>query len=197
MQQGASAQSKPVKADGEEEEDDDSKLSITCLFCPLALPSMSEFDSHSSQHHAFQLASVSSSLQLDFYGRVRLVNYARQAVKDGFAASDVLQAVQSGGGWLADDRYLQPVLEDDALLCQLEDDDDGDDDWGEDAGGQTAENAEEDAEDDDDDDDSEDGETTVRSSSQQLIPLSAAASCISADSAADCVRLRTEGADAA
>ena len=171
MQHSANARPKAVKADREMDEDDDSKLSITCLFCPVALPSMAELDSHSSSLHAFHLASVSASLQLDFYGRVRLVNYARQALRDGFAAANVVQAVQSGGGWLADDRYLQPVLEDDALLCMLEDDDDDDDDWrGEAAGGQAAEEAEEDAEeddDDDDDDDSEDGETTVRGSGQR------------------------------
>lgn len=54
----------------------------------------------------------------DFYGAVKLVNFARRAVADGTSSSElqvVCEAVIS-----LDDEHLKPVLENDELLLRLE-----------------------------------------------------------------------------
>jgi protein arginine N-methyltransferase 3 len=54
-------------------------------------------------------------LDLDFYQSIKLVNYIRASVTDGSSQPDV----SSPAKW-ADDKFLQPVLEDDALLFSLD-----------------------------------------------------------------------------
>lgn len=53
---------------------------------------------------------------LDFYQSIKLVNYVRASVKEGNTQPDV-----SSPENFADDKYLRPVLEDDALLFSLDD----------------------------------------------------------------------------
>lgn len=53
---------------------------------------------------------------LDFYESIKFVNYIRSQVKSGNLKPDV-----SSASFFSDDRYLQPVLEDDALLFSLDD----------------------------------------------------------------------------
>lgn len=55
-------------------------------------------------------------LELDFLQSIKLVNYIRAAVKGGNTKPDV-----SSADLFADDKYLQPVLVDDALLFSLDD----------------------------------------------------------------------------
>jgi type I protein arginine methyltransferase len=52
---------------------------------------------------------------LDFYGLIKLVNYIRSEVKVGNENPDVTSTA-----FLEDDKYLRPVLEDDALLFSLD-----------------------------------------------------------------------------
>ena len=70
-------------------------------------------------------------VDLDFLGVVKLVNYLRREVEAGVEHPDISETLK-----FADERYLKPVLEDDALLWNLHDivgDDLGDVD--EDSGG--------------------------------------------------------------
>lgn len=53
---------------------------------------------------------------LDFLGTIKLVNYVRSQVKAGNSTPDV-----SSKEKFENDEYLQPVLEDDALLYSLDD----------------------------------------------------------------------------
>ncbi len=55
-------------------------------------------------------------IALDFLGLIKLVNYVRSEVRAGKLHSDV-----SSKSCFEDDKYLQPVLEDDALLYSLDD----------------------------------------------------------------------------
>lgn len=57
--------------------------------------------------------------ELDFYASIKLVNYIRAEVKAGKERPDV----SDPASW-ADDKYLQPTLEDDALLFGLDELDD-------------------------------------------------------------------------
>jgi len=59
---------------------------------------------------------ISCSEELDFLGSIRLVNYIRAEVKRGNTSPDT-----SSKQLFAADDYLQPVLEDDALLFSLGD----------------------------------------------------------------------------
>ena len=124
-----------------------------CLFCSHTTTDLPSLWRHTAAQHRFDFLALSSSHQLDFYGRIRLVNFVRSGVKDGFSEADVLQGVE-GGQWMEEDKFLQPVMDDDAVLFNLEDDEE-DADWEE--GGE-----DEEEEDDDDDDGDEKTETTVR-----------------------------------
>lgn len=53
---------------------------------------------------------------LDFYSSIKLVNYIRDQVKAGNLKPDV-----SSAATFEDNKYLQPTLEDDALLFSLDD----------------------------------------------------------------------------
>ena len=59
---------------------------------------------------------------LDFLGTIRLINYIRSEVKNGNQRPDV-----SSKASFEDDKFLRPVVEDDALLYSLDDleDEDG------------------------------------------------------------------------
>jgi hypothetical protein len=52
---------------------------------------------------------------LDFYASIKLVNYIRSEVLAGKDKPDV----EDPAAW-ADDKFLQPTLEDDALLFSLD-----------------------------------------------------------------------------
>jgi hypothetical protein len=137
--------------DNELDEDVDAFI---CLFCPHTSTDLPSLWRHTTAQHDFDFLALCSSHQLDFYGRIRLVNFVRSAVKDGFGAADVLEGVR-GGQWREEDKFLQPVMEDDAVLFNLEDDEE-DAEW-------DNEDADEDEEDEDEDDDEDEkAETTVR-----------------------------------
>lgn len=51
---------------------------------------------------------------LDDYGVLKCINYIRRTVADG---TDPLPSLKQGPEAFADDKYLQPILEDDGLLC--------------------------------------------------------------------------------
>ncbi|KAI6914690.1 hypothetical protein KC318_g1031 [Hortaea werneckii] len=53
---------------------------------------------------------------LDFYSTLRLINYIRSQVATGNTKPDC----SSPQAWM-DDKYMQPVLEDDALLYSIDD----------------------------------------------------------------------------
>ena len=53
---------------------------------------------------------------LDFYASIKFVNYIRSEVKKGNHQPDV-----SSREFFEDEKYLQPILEDDALLFSLDD----------------------------------------------------------------------------
>jgi hypothetical protein len=64
------------------------------------------FQARKSAEHGLQYA-------LDDYGIIKCINYIRRAVADG---ADPLPQLQQGPAVFDDDKYLQPVRDDDALL---------------------------------------------------------------------------------
>jgi len=88
--------------------------------------------------NGFDLAKIATARKVDFYGAVKLVNFARAAVAraapfDAAAAAALTSALTEGDEWRGD-AFLKPALDPDELLHRLEDcldlvsDDDGDDD---------------------------------------------------------------------
>ncbi|KAI9714933.1 MAG: hypothetical protein M1812_006246 [Candelaria pacifica] len=88
---------------------------IVCLFSDEIFSDVKSMIRHCKDNFDFDFNIIQKELALDFYGAVKLVNYIRAEVKAGNAIPTVLSK-QS----FEDDKYLQPVLEDDALLFNLD-----------------------------------------------------------------------------
>lgn len=78
------------------------------------------------RERGFDLAAVCRSTGVDFYGAVKVLNFARATVArrggpwDNGAGAALTAACVDGADW-RDDAYLKPVLEPDELLHRLED----------------------------------------------------------------------------
>ncbi|KAK0103554.1 hypothetical protein ONS95_005571 [Cadophora gregata] len=70
---------------------------------------------HCKEKHNFDFLEVRQKLGLDFYGNIRLVNYIRSQVHGGHKVSQAVSKAE-----FEDDKFLKPVLEDDALLFSLD-----------------------------------------------------------------------------
>ncbi|KAK3952962.1 S-adenosyl-L-methionine-dependent methyltransferase [Pseudoneurospora amorphoporcata] len=60
--------------------------------------------------------AIRDRLNLDFYGLIKLINFIRSKVHEGAAIPTEINAAD-----LEDDKYLKPVLDDDALILCLDD----------------------------------------------------------------------------
>ncbi|CAN0484394.1 unnamed protein product [Ectocarpus sp. 12 AP-2014] len=114
---------------GEDEWSDweDEDIPARSLFEDKLLPSAKEALKYDSDTYNFDLFVLRTKLGLDFYGCVKLVNYVRAEVSSASGgglkdvAADIEAAVvASKGEAFADERFLRPALEDDALLLSLE-----------------------------------------------------------------------------
>ncbi|KAI3803225.1 hypothetical protein L1987_31374 [Smallanthus sonchifolius] len=131
-------------ADGEEGDDDD--LELLCLFCDSKFKSCNLLFDHCLSSHSFDFRSIKTSMNLNFYGCFKLINYVRSQVANNQCWScgstcESRQQLQdhlheaSGFGssnlpW-DNDMYLKPYMEEDNLLYSFDeevDDYDYDDD---------------------------------------------------------------------
>ncbi|KAI8989259.1 hypothetical protein BDB01DRAFT_781150 [Pilobolus umbonatus] len=104
----------------QDEEEQDSK----CLFCDKHYNKIEDTFKHIKLEHGFDFQGTRRSLQLDFYDCIRLINYIRHQVKSTPALSSVkAYKLDDTTAW-KDDKYLQPVMEDDTLLFAFEELDD-------------------------------------------------------------------------
>ncbi|XP_055882944.1 zinc finger protein 277-like [Biomphalaria glabrata] len=134
---------------GSDEEDEwsgweeDSQCKVVCLFCDTSLAVQSELQKHMKDNHGFDLLEVNHKLQLNFYQKVKLINYIRRQIyhktcygcQETFSDKESLTShmehfpehlkkVPDAAVW-DQPQYFFPTYEDDTLLCQLDDDDDG------------------------------------------------------------------------
>ena len=116
----ASSTSDPQEDDDQEGwEDvkpDKEEVSFMSLFEDKRFGDLTELLDYDRRMHCFDLKQILKSLDLDFMGAVRLVNYVRSEVRDSDKWPDV-----SDRELFEDEKYLKPVIEDDALLWSLED----------------------------------------------------------------------------
>ncbi|ETN41200.1 uncharacterized protein HMPREF1541_03135 [Cyphellophora europaea CBS 101466] len=100
----------------EDIEDDTEAITFVSLFDDKTFGSAKEMLSSCKDNHGFDIWKVRSEFGLDFMDLIKLVNYIRSEVKAGSRRPDLSSASK-----FQDDKYLQPVLEDDALLYSLDD----------------------------------------------------------------------------
>ncbi|KAM0276916.1 hypothetical protein ACHAQH_006247 [Verticillium albo-atrum] len=97
------------------ESDHDEPLAIVSLFDDTVFADITSMLEHCKKAHGFDFLAVQRRLSLDFHGSVKLVNFVRQSVIDGVALPECI-----GLEDIDHDRYLKPVVEDDALIMSLD-----------------------------------------------------------------------------
>ena len=100
----------------EDAEDDREDVQIKSLFDDEHFETAREMLEYCKARYSFNIWELKHDLQLDFLDLVKLANYVRTEVKAGNSNPDV-----SANSIFEDERYLKPVLEDDALLYNLDD----------------------------------------------------------------------------
>lgn len=98
------------------EPDDEETIYVQCLLCDSTFSAVNIMLDHCKGDHGFDFLAIRSRYNLDFYGTIKLVNYLR---------SNGIPDLNTAGGQLpslwTDERYLQPVLENDPMLFSLDD----------------------------------------------------------------------------
>ncbi|KAF2403853.1 putative ribosomal protein arginine N-methytransferase rmt3 [Trichodelitschia bisporula] len=102
--------------DWQDVESDREDVRFVSLFDEATFPDAEAMIDYCKQKYNFDFRALKQQLDLDFYSGIKLVNYIRSEVKCGNKSPDV-----SSKSLFEDDKYLQPVLEDDALLFSLDD----------------------------------------------------------------------------
>lgn len=105
------------EGDWQDVESDNEAISIVSLFDSKTFTSPGDMLKHCKDQHNFDLIALINRLQLDFHGSIKLVNFIRSSVKAGQPV--VAQDISADS--FSDDKYLKPVLENDALLFSLDD----------------------------------------------------------------------------
>ncbi|OQD77853.1 hypothetical protein PENDEC_c002G02581 [Penicillium decumbens] len=100
----------------EDVEPDDESQPVVGLFNEQVFPDVRSMLQDCKEKHHFDLLKIQKDLDLDFLDTIKLINYVRSEVKAGNKTPDV-----SSKAKFADDAFMKPVLEDDALLYSLDD----------------------------------------------------------------------------
>ncbi|KAK3946220.1 p115 like vesicle tethering protein [Diplogelasinospora grovesii] len=109
--------------DSADEEDDDEELetlAVISLVDDRVFPDAMSMLTYCKSEHSLDFLGIRDRLGLDFHGTVKLINFIRQRVHEG-GASAIPSSSKVTLGDLQDDRYLKPVLDDDALILCLDD----------------------------------------------------------------------------
>ncbi|KAH6610974.1 s-adenosylmethionine-dependent methyltransferase superfamily domain-containing [Trichoderma cornu-damae] len=114
----SSSSATDVSDDGEwlDVENDEESITIVSLFDSQTFPSWIEMLNHCKQRYNFDMIATMKSLQLDFHGAVKLVNFIRSRVRDQQQALPENLTLAD----FQDDCYFKPVLENDALIVSLD-----------------------------------------------------------------------------
>ncbi|KAJ8099172.1 S-adenosyl-L-methionine-dependent methyltransferase [Lipomyces tetrasporus] len=89
-----------------------------CLFCEITFDDSDAVWDHCVKDHDFDFKKLRRGLGLDFFGKVKLINYVRSQVKAGNQPE-----LNRPELFLEDSQFLKPTLQDDALLFGIQDDD--------------------------------------------------------------------------
>jgi type I protein arginine methyltransferase len=100
----------------EDAELEEEQARIISLLDNEVFPDVTSMLAHCKKRYDFDFLHIKNKFSLGFYGCIKLVNYIRSEMKSGrLVSSDILQTD------FEIDKYLIPVLQDDALLFNLGD----------------------------------------------------------------------------
>ncbi|ROT43354.1 methyltransferase domain-containing protein [Sodiomyces alkalinus F11] len=97
------------------ESEEDEPLAVISLLDDSVFPDVMSMLKYCKENHGFDFLAVRQRLGLDFHGTVKLVNFIRQQIHDGCPLPETITAET-----IKDDRYLKPVVDDDALILSLD-----------------------------------------------------------------------------
>nr|POE62886.1 putative protein arginine n-methyltransferase 3 [Quercus suber] len=97
--------------------DDVEEISVKSFFSDDVFPSAPAMVQHCQEKDGFNFREVITIQKLDFLQAVKLVNYIRSEVAKGKTLGNDLN-VGDSKNW-SDDKYLQPTMENDAMLFSL------------------------------------------------------------------------------
>eukprot|EP00003_Mantamonas_plastica_P013094 TRINITY_DN2305_c0_g1_i2.p1 TRINITY_DN2305_c0_g1~~TRINITY_DN2305_c0_g1_i2.p1 ORF type:complete len:523 (-),score=201.02 TRINITY_DN2305_c0_g1_i2:395-1885(-) len=119
-----------------EEWADEADENALCLFCASRFPTATLTFDHCEADHGFSFSKVSKDLALDFFGKIRLINFIRDQMHQNqcLGCEQVFDSEEEVLGHMSesqhmtvsaeacsDMKYMIPVLEDDALLSGFDD----------------------------------------------------------------------------
>ncbi|KAG5985115.1 hypothetical protein E4U55_001364 [Claviceps digitariae] len=96
-------------------EPDVENIEFVSLFDGQTFPTLIAMLDYCKQQHNFNLVENIRRLQLDFLGAVKLINFIRISVRDKITLPQQISCED-----IDDERYLSPVLENDALIFSLD-----------------------------------------------------------------------------
>lgn len=96
-------------------EPDEEQLTFMSLFDAESFPDLKSMVDHCQKKYRFDLAAIIRDLKLEFHNAVKLVNYIRSLAKENQPVPEVIRPAD-----FDDDKYLKPVLENDAVLFSLD-----------------------------------------------------------------------------
>jgi protein arginine N-methyltransferase 3 len=99
----------------EDAEPDVEQETIISLLDNETFPDSFAMLAYCKDKYGFDFLSIRDRYALDFYGSIKLVNYIRATIKEGKTVSTNIS-----NGDFEDEKYLKPVLEDDAFLFNLD-----------------------------------------------------------------------------
>jgi hypothetical protein len=121
--------------DQDDDEGDEESVQVISLLDDRVFPDAMSMVSYCREKYGFDFLAVRDRLQLDFHGTVKFINFSelrahfrrtlasyltivpvRQRVHEGLTLPDEITLKD-----IDDDRYLKPVLDDDALIMCLDD----------------------------------------------------------------------------
>lgn len=102
--------------DWQDVEPDEEQITYVSPFGSETFTSLEALLEHCKTTKNFDLLATAKRLHLDFHGGVKFVNFLRARVRD----SEPISAADISARDFEDDKYLMPVLENDALLFNLD-----------------------------------------------------------------------------
>lgn len=96
-------------------EPDVENIEVLSLFDGQIFPTLAEMLDYCKQQHNFDLLDNINRLQLDFLGAVKLINFVRSHVRDKSSLPKQISHLD-----IDDERYLRPVIENDAVIFSLD-----------------------------------------------------------------------------
>jgi len=98
------------------EPEEDQPLQILSLLDEKKFPDVRSMLDYCKRQYDFDFLALRDTLSLDFYALIKMVNFIRSEVKSGRSVTGKISRAD-----FEDEKYLQPVIEDDELLFSLDD----------------------------------------------------------------------------